>query len=94
MLFCLTENGSARMLDADRNRLQQLQIRSQQSADANTQVDIAYEVIGIYDKYKGQGDRMCWERLNWIHKSMILKEKLWSLMECQPKEEFGVFWEQ
>lgn len=47
------------MLDADRNRLQQLQIRSQQSADANTQVDIAYEVIGIYDKYKGQGDRMC-----------------------------------
>ncbi|EDW49599.1 GM23146 [Drosophila sechellia] len=55
VLFCLTGNGSARMLDADRNRLQQLQIRSQQSTDANTQVDIAYEVIGIYDKYKGQG---------------------------------------
>ncbi|XP_039493431.1 protein Turandot Z [Drosophila santomea] len=54
VLFCLTGNGNARMLGADFNRLQQLQRRSHQSNDANTQLKIAYEVIEIYDKYKGQ----------------------------------------
>jgi len=42
------------MIEADRNRLQQLQFQSRQTSDANTQVRIAYEVIGIYNKYKGQ----------------------------------------
>jgi len=53
-MFCLTGKGNAGMIEADRNRLQQLQFQSRQTSDANTQVRIAYEVIGIYNKYKGQ----------------------------------------
>nr|XP_016927297.1 protein Turandot Z [Drosophila suzukii] len=54
VMFCLTGKGNAGMIEADRNRLQQLQFQSRQTSDANTQVRIAYEVIGIYNKYKGQ----------------------------------------
>ncbi|XP_017118649.1 protein Turandot Z [Drosophila elegans] len=55
VLFCLTGNGKAGMIDQDRNRLQQLQLQSRQTSDVNSQVRIAYEVIEIFDKYKGQG---------------------------------------
>ncbi|XP_016959739.1 protein Turandot Z [Drosophila biarmipes] len=54
VIFCLTAQGNAGVIETDRNRLQQLQNLSRQTSDANTQVRIAYEVIGIYNKYKGQ----------------------------------------
>ncbi|KAI8045093.1 protein Turandot Z [Drosophila gunungcola] len=54
VLFCLTGNGKAGMIDQDRNRLQQLQLQSRRTGDVNSQVRIAYEVIEIFDKYKGR----------------------------------------
>ncbi|XP_016996797.2 protein Turandot Z [Drosophila takahashii] len=55
VMFCLAGKGKAGMIEVDRNRLQQLQRQSHQTTDANAQVRIAYEVIGIYNKYKGHG---------------------------------------
>ncbi|XP_016983700.1 protein Turandot Z [Drosophila rhopaloa] len=54
VLFCLWGNGKARMIDQDRNRLQQLQLQSQQTTDVDTQLRITNEVIEIFEKYKGQ----------------------------------------
>ncbi|KAH8354345.1 hypothetical protein KR084_008544, partial [Drosophila pseudotakahashii] len=55
IMFCLADKGKAGMIEVDRNRLLQLQRQSDQTSDSNVQVQIAYEIIGIYNKYKGQG---------------------------------------
>ncbi|XP_017048768.1 protein Turandot Z [Drosophila ficusphila] len=53
LLFCLNGNGDA-SVQQDRSRLQQIQIQSRRTTDVDTQVQLAYEAIGIFDKYKGQ----------------------------------------
>ncbi|XP_017074631.2 protein Turandot Z [Drosophila eugracilis] len=54
LMLCLAGKGKAGMIDADRNRIQQLQVMSRQTTDVDTQVRLAYEAIGIFNKYKGQ----------------------------------------
>ncbi|XP_020799572.1 protein Turandot Z [Drosophila serrata] len=54
VLICLLSTGNAGSINWDRQRLQQLHNLSTQTTNPSTRLQIAYEVVEMYKKYRGQ----------------------------------------
>ncbi|KAH8343647.1 hypothetical protein KR059_002426, partial [Drosophila kikkawai] len=54
LLCCLACTGNAGAIDRDRQRLQELERLSKQTTDPAARVQITFEIVEIYKKYRGQ----------------------------------------